>query len=679
MIPANHQRYLLSRFRHIEEMLAEAIGALEPSDDERLFRRVIPDATPAQRKLLTEHLAQVRFVIRRFMEAEQMEDPSRPISGLWSLRTAVLFAQTSVTECSPKHMAGYGELDAAATAASLRLVAELTTLLRRLADYLEKGDQADLAARLARLDATREEIQLLGELERITATHGLVELRAPLTSLIERAAAPRYEIAVFGRVSSGKSSLLNWWLGEPVLPTGITPVTAVPTRLVHGKQPRASVRTRSDRSFEIPVKELWAYVTEAGNPGNSRGVLEVLVEFPGERLAQGTCLVDTPGVGSLATAGAAQTWDYLPRCDLGIQLIEAGAAVTREDLEVARAILDSGSDLLVVLSKADRLAAPDLAEAQSYVSGQLQTALGITVCVHPISTLPSAHPSLSQWFEQALAPKLSRHSEESATLLRRKIGAMRESVVAALAARLSSSPQSASAPAGKARALAERLAEIRAGLDASRSQLLDLTARIRGRGMLLTERAAQELTACWLEGQEDAAPRRIEAAIAARAAALGEIVSDLLKGCREKLQSTLPEEIADGGSPRELAQPRGRPLYDAGSFPRLARYQRPWWAPPIRPLLACLARQRVERSTQAAVATQLATHADALKLWGTRYLDEVRQQLDEAWASHEAMIRLRAQPLPTGAKANDLLRDLELLRSWPRSPAAALIAAPEQA
>lgn len=61
MIAANHQRYLLSRFRHIEEISGEAIRALAPADDERLFRRVMPDATPEQRKILADYLAQVRW------------------------------------------------------------------------------------------------------------------------------------------------------------------------------------------------------------------------------------------------------------------------------------------------------------------------------------------------------------------------------------------------------------------------------------------------------------------------------------------------------------------------------------------------------------------------------------------------------------------------------------------
>ena len=74
MFGSTHQRYLLARFRHIEELLGEAIAALEPGDDGRLFRRVEPDATPVQRKILSDRLGQIRYALRRFMNAQCLED-----------------------------------------------------------------------------------------------------------------------------------------------------------------------------------------------------------------------------------------------------------------------------------------------------------------------------------------------------------------------------------------------------------------------------------------------------------------------------------------------------------------------------------------------------------------------------------------------------------------------------
>ena len=176
---------------------------------------------------------------------------------------------------------------------------------------------------------------MLRDLESINTAHGIVELRAALEDLVERAGSPRYEFAVFGRVNVGKSSLLNWWLDRSVLPTGVTPVTVVPTRIVHGVTARAPIQLVNSPSIDIPLDQIAAYVAETGNSGNGKRVLELTIEVPSSRLDEGICLVDTPGIGSLAATGSRQAIEYLPRCDLTIQMIEASAPIGREDLDLA--------------------------------------------------------------------------------------------------------------------------------------------------------------------------------------------------------------------------------------------------------------------------------------------------------------------------------------------------------
>src|SRR5947207_1799156 len=75
----------------------------------------------------------------------------------------------------------------------------------------------------------------------IITRRGLVEFRPLLDQVVRRLESPQFEIAVFGRVSSGKSSLLNHVAGMDVLPVGVTPITAVPTRLVRGDRPAATI------------------------------------------------------------------------------------------------------------------------------------------------------------------------------------------------------------------------------------------------------------------------------------------------------------------------------------------------------------------------------------------------------------------------------------------------------
>ena len=54
------------------------------------------------------------------------------------------------------------------------------------------------------------------------------------------------------------------------------------------------------------------YASEEKNPGNYKHVTGIVVAVPSPRLREGVVLVDTPGIGSLATSGSAETFAYLP-------------------------------------------------------------------------------------------------------------------------------------------------------------------------------------------------------------------------------------------------------------------------------------------------------------------------------------------------------------------------------
>ncbi len=689
MFNESQRRYLLSRLLSIEETLSEGVERLAPSEPGRVFRTVSADATPTQRKILADYLAQLRFALRRFMLAQQLRDERRPPGSLWSLQTAVVFAKIAAEELRPKYWRGYGAVDPDSAAAAERFAAELTTLLHRIEDYVAGGEGGGLAARLEKLEAAGDEVRLLRELERIISAYGLTELRAPLKSLVDRAASPHFEIAVFGRVSSGKSSLLNWWLGRALLPTGITPVTAVPTRIVRGESVRAQVERTDGKPIEVPVADIGDYVSEQGNPGNAKHVLTVLLEAPSPRLEGGIRLVDTPGLGSLATAGAATTLEYLPQCDLGILLIEAGAPVAPDDLDVARALLDGGSDLIIALSKADRLAETDLEQALDYARGQFEAQLSLPIALRPISTLAGS-PLARVWFDEMLAPRLASHTERAAQALRRKIAVLRESVMAILDARLSTAeglprPAGTAATEETAVRLHERIAQARSDFERARSQLLDLKLALARFESTLLEAAAEELAHCWLESvtDEESIAERTRAAMARRADEPGHAVVRMLESLRDDLialiragRSELAQsdpgdaEHAERETERELVRPRGRPIFDvsaalAGRPRLLAPRAMPRWTIIARPL----ARARLRATLSPALAGPLGVHAEALYRWSIRYLDELTRRFDAAVATLESAERFGAEPPLTAEMARTARRDLERLRHWPADAA----------
>ena len=148
-------------------------------------------------------------------------------------------------------MRGYGDVPETVATELNGIVGELSSLVHRFDRYLSEGVGEDLKARLARLEQAGNDLELLERIEQTVRDRGMVEFRPSIAAILDRAEDRSFEIAVFGRVSSGKSSLLNAILETDVLPVGVTPITAVPTRITHAEESSLTV------SFsEAPRKKL---------------------------------------------------------------------------------------------------------------------------------------------------------------------------------------------------------------------------------------------------------------------------------------------------------------------------------------------------------------------------------------------------------------------------------------
>lgn len=432
----NHKRHLISVFGHIDDLLDEAEHILTTADSDTPFAKYTQDASPVQRKVIGDYIQHVREAIGRAMKDLNLSWPA-PISGsLWAAQTNVTFAHISVVKIEPKHMIGYGALSDKDIKLIGDIVAELNAALERLMSYLRQGSDTDFLSRLQKLEQTRDEVPLLRELERIITTHGLVALRGTLAMLLDRMENDSFEIGVFGHTSSGKSSLLNHLLGMEVLPVGVTPVTAVLTRIKFGQVSHATIEFVESPSVVVELARLPEFSTEQKNPANTKHVTSIVVEVPAARLQEGITWVDTPGLGSLATSGAAETMAYLPRCDLGLVLIDAGITLTQEDLVLMQMLLRSGSQVMVLVSKTDLLRPEERQQFVEYVQHQFSAQLGVAPPLYPVSVV-GADSSLSDaWFEQALQPLLVRHREQVAASLKRKISLLKEAIVNTLDAHL---------------------------------------------------------------------------------------------------------------------------------------------------------------------------------------------------------------------------------------------------
>ena len=126
-----------------------------------------------------------------------------------------------------------------------------------------------------------------------------------LETLARRLGRRRLRVLVASEAKRGKSTLVNALLGRPLLPTGVTPLTAVTTTVTTaaaGEGEHAVLTLLTGQSRPLALEDLAGVVTETetGNPGNTLCVDFVTVYLRSRLLERHPIdLVDTPGTGSV--------------------------------------------------------------------------------------------------------------------------------------------------------------------------------------------------------------------------------------------------------------------------------------------------------------------------------------------------------------------------------------------
>jgi GTP-binding protein EngB required for normal cell division len=428
----NQQIRLRISCRYIDKLLSNIEDILHAATSQSPFPRYIVDVNPAQIRVVEDHIRRLRSQLVRTIAWQQMKPEPPDIPATRAILAHLTFADIAIEELKPSYMRGSGAVPEDAVGELNGVVHELRSLVSGMEHYLKQELTTDLEKRLEHLEQTGLDVVLLRLLEQITTRNGLVEFRPRIDALASRLEDDSFEVALFGRVSSGKSSLLNALLGTRVLPVGVNPITAVPTKLRYGVSLKVAVSYGDGRNALVSIEELARLVTEQGNPGNLANIVRAIVEVPSPRLQRGILLVDTPGLGSLAKRGATETLAYLPSADLALLLIDAGTTLSEEDLGTLRLLYGAGIPALVLLSKADLLANDDLHRATAYIAEHIKRDLGLSVVVHPVSALSEHSVMLDQFFERELFPRFEKARILKKASISRKIGALREAITSAI-------------------------------------------------------------------------------------------------------------------------------------------------------------------------------------------------------------------------------------------------------
>lgn len=210
-----------------------------------------------------------------------------------------------------------------------------------------------------------------------------------LREVLRRLASP-LQVAVAGRISSGKSTLVNALIGRRVAPTDVGECTRLVTRFCYGTVDRVEVVLRDGARTALPFD---AGGTIPAGLGVEPGTVSHLEAYLTSAVLRDLTVIDTPGLGSLDVASAARAESLLGTAGGELDDISAAAvagaeavlyvvtqAVRADDAQVlaaftaATASRDPGPvNAIAVLNKADTIP-PESVEG---AGGDVWTAAGV--------------------------------------------------------------------------------------------------------------------------------------------------------------------------------------------------------------------------------------------------------------------------------------------------------------
>ncbi len=659
------QRHLRVSCQYVDKLLSEIESILNSSTAKSAFPRYISQISPANRRTIEDYIARIRAQLIRILDGQHIQREKADIPDIRAISVTLGSIDIAVDELKPKNMRGYGEVPEAAALDLNGIVGELQGLVSRLNRYVLEGQGQDLRSRLQRLERTSNEFDLLNRIESVVTKRGLVEFRSPIAAILDRVEDKSFEIAVFGRVSSGKSSLLNGILGSDILPVGVTPITAVPTRIRYALSRSIAVwfAERSPQTYE--ADQLAEFATEQRNPGNTKHVTRIILSLPAERLREGVTFVDTPGLGSLATSGAAETLAYLPRCDLGVVLIDGGTTLAPEDLRTIEMLQEAAIPVHVLLSKADLLASSDRERMIAYVKEHISTECGLDLPVHPVSALASHRAMLDQWFQAEILPLYTRAQELKAVSLRRKIGALRESVIAALKVTLQREHGESGHDEKQLREVEARLRQATGKIEGLRMTVDRELDVLPYAGRQILDHVAAQMTSGSGErpASSDTAVRSMVVnAVHDLTSSFHKRLHELAVSCGAELRA-VASELGQSNTPAENefeALVRAEPIFDLAQEIEVPR-------PKIDSLFgARFASKRMGQHLAdkigPALDQNLATYGGLLRSWVMSVLNQLKRAFDAYADSYRAHVeRNLAAGFTEAGEAEGIVEDLKLL------------------
>ena len=251
--------------------------------------------------------------------------------------------------------------------------------------------------------------QLTQILKHLSATQQKLQLSSSLSKEIDylnnKIQNFRVTVPLVGKFSSGKSSLLNAYLGKDYLRYDITPETAFATELTYAEQELAIIY-RVDGSYQTCTLDEFKQLPEPEN------VLYAQLQLNNEqlRIHSNLTLVDMPGFDAQNQAHHQAIARYIEKGDLFINLLPSNIPFDGTVMQqLAEIHYGYDKKIVCLLSKAGRCTQPELLDKKREVAELLALHLEQNAEVGSVESMPPSQDLKA--FVDALKLAESKHHQ----------------------------------------------------------------------------------------------------------------------------------------------------------------------------------------------------------------------------------------------------------------------------
>jgi GTPase SAR1 family protein len=156
-----------------------------------------------------------------------------------------------------------------------------------------------------------------------------------------------------GETSTGKSTLINSFLGERLLPTGVSPTSGSIVQLVFTapddtRNGDVYRKRTADMAGTIREEDILrdGFIAQCRNPSSDLKCLQVFTGRKGTRW-NGFQIFDTPGYNSLIESHGEVLTRFLPRCDVIVMVVSHRTGFGQVDQQLFETVYESLRDLTV--------------------------------------------------------------------------------------------------------------------------------------------------------------------------------------------------------------------------------------------------------------------------------------------------------------------------------------------